>query len=223
MYRKSFLIRLTRPFSEVQGIPREEARIAVTLDDKDAIGHAVLAHMMMWGSEWEAAIAEARIGMALNPNNAFVISMLGCVLGFGGYRDEALDRLQQAMRASPHDPLTWLWTMWTGAVQFFARRSEAALETYRRLNRLRPEHGPTQGYIAATLASLGRLDEARAVLARARPGGPAVSRKAALAAAGGLCDPRRSPALGSRRDGMTTTRRAPCSTAPVTRVRSRMR
>ena len=36
--------------------------------------------------------------------------MLGCVLGFGGYHDEALDRLRQAMRASPHDPLTWLWT-----------------------------------------------------------------------------------------------------------------
>ena len=102
-----------RPFSEVQGIPREEARIAVSLDDKDAMAHAVLAHMMMWGSEWEAAIAEARTALALNPNSAFVISMLGCVLGFGGYHDEALDRLQQAMRASPHDPLTWLWTMWT--------------------------------------------------------------------------------------------------------------
>jgi adenylate cyclase len=84
MYRKSFLIRLTRPFSEVQGIPREEARIAVTLDDKDAIGHAVLAHMMMWGSEWEAAIAEARIGMALNPNNAFVIACLAVCLALAG-------------------------------------------------------------------------------------------------------------------------------------------
>jgi adenylate cyclase len=28
--------------------------------------------------------------------------MLGCVLGFGGYREEALDRLRQAMRASPY-------------------------------------------------------------------------------------------------------------------------
>ena len=49
-----------RPFSEVQGTPRDEALIAVSLDDKDAMAHAVLAHMRMWGSEWEAAIAEAR-------------------------------------------------------------------------------------------------------------------------------------------------------------------
>jgi adenylate cyclase len=157
-----------RPFWEVQETPREEARIAVALDDKDAMAHAVLAHMMMWGGEWEAVIAEARIALSLNPNNAFVISMLGCTLGFGGYRDEALERLQQAMRASPHDPLTWLWTMWSGVMQFYARRFEAALETLGRLSRLRPEYGFTQALIAGTLASLGRVDEASSVLTRAR-------------------------------------------------------
>src|SRR5215472_16788590 len=103
-----------RPFGEVQGIPREEALLAVSLDDKDAMAHAILAHIRMWGGEWEAAIAEARTAHALNPNSAFVISLLGCVLGHCGYPEEALERLRQAMRASPHDPLTWLWTMWTG-------------------------------------------------------------------------------------------------------------
>jgi adenylate cyclase len=155
-----------RPFSEVQGVPREEARLAVALDDKDAMAHAVLAHMMMWGSEWEAAIAEARTALALNPNNAFVISMLGCVLGFGGYRDEALDRLEQAMRASPHDPLTWLWILWKGVTQLNSRQFDRALETFGQLARLRPEYGHTQTLIAGCLGYLGRLDEARAVLER---------------------------------------------------------
>jgi adenylate cyclase len=57
----------SRPFSEVQGVPLKEALIAVSLDEKDAAAHAVLAHMRMWGSEWEAAIAEARTAFALNP------------------------------------------------------------------------------------------------------------------------------------------------------------
>jgi adenylate cyclase len=157
-----------RPFSEVQGTARDEARIAVSLDDKDAMAHAVLAHIRMWNGEWEAAISEARTALALNPNSAFVISMLGCVLGFGGYRDEALDRLRQAMRASPHDPLTWLWAMWTGNIQYQSRQFEAALETYNELVRLRPEfRGTIQGSIAGCLAFLGRLDEARDVLERA--------------------------------------------------------
>jgi adenylate cyclase len=156
----------TRSFLEVQGTAREEAHIAVSLDDKDATAHAVLAHIMMWGSEWEAAIAEARTAFALNPNSAFVISMLGCVLGYGGYRDEALDRLAQAMRASPNDPLTWLWTLWRGTTQFFSRDFIAALETIHQFVRLRPGYIQPREYIAASLAYLGRLDEARDALER---------------------------------------------------------
>jgi adenylate cyclase len=157
----------TRPFSEVQGIPLEEARIAVSLDDKDATAHAVLAHMRMWGAEWEAAIAEARTALVLNPNSSFVISMLGCVLGFGGYREEALDRLRQAMRASPNDPLTWLWLFWTGVILFFSRKFDAAVETLHQVVRLRPGATQAQVLIAASLAHLGRLDEARDHLSRA--------------------------------------------------------
>jgi adenylate cyclase len=158
----------TRPLIEVQGTPRKEAHLAASLDDKDAMGHAVLAHMLMWGSEWEAAIAEARTAFALNPNSAFVISMLGCVLGFGGYREEALARLQQAMRASPHDPLTWLWTLWTGMMYFLSHRFDAAMDTYRQVIHLRPSYSQGQVLLAASLAHLGRIDEARKVLKHAR-------------------------------------------------------
>ena len=158
----------TRPFSEVQGAPLTEARIAVSLDDKDAMAHAVLAHMTMWGGEWEAAIAEARTAFALNPNSAFVLSMLGCVLGFGGHREEALNRLQQAMRASPHDPLIWLWTLWTGGIQFNSRKFDAAVESLRQVVRLRPGYNQSKVLIAASLAHLGRIDEARELLEGAR-------------------------------------------------------
>ena len=92
--------------------------------------------------------------------------MLGCVLGFGGYHDEALDRLQQAMRASPHDPLTWLWTMWTGGIQLFSNKFEASLKTYNQLARLRPEWTHAQLLIASSLALLGCLNEARETMER---------------------------------------------------------
>ena len=132
------------------------------------MAHAVLAHMLMWGGEWEPAIAEARTALTLNPNSAFVISMLGCVLGFGGYREEALDRLRQAMRASPRDPLTWLWLQWVGAVQLFARDFDGAAATMREVVRLRPGYIMVYVSLAASLGHLRRLDEALDVLDRAR-------------------------------------------------------
>src|SRR5260370_42671988 len=49
----------TRPFSEVQGPARAEAQLAVSLDDKHAMAHATLAHMMMCNSECEATLPEA--------------------------------------------------------------------------------------------------------------------------------------------------------------------
>jgi adenylate cyclase len=162
----------TRPFSDVQGLPLGEALIAVSLDDKDAMGHAVLAHMRMWGSDWDGAIAEARKAVALNPNGSFAIGMLGCVLGFGGLREEALDRLQQAMRASPHDPLTSLWLLWIGLIQFFARQFAPAVETLRQVGRLRPYYNNYHTALAAALAYQGILDEARGVLSRAPPVDP---------------------------------------------------
>jgi class 3 adenylate cyclase len=80
----------------------------------------------------------------------------------------ALARLQQAMRASPHDPLTWLWTLWTGMMHFLSHRFDAAMDTYRQVIHLRPSY--IQGYVllAASLAHLGRIDEARKVLKHAR-------------------------------------------------------
>ena len=52
-------------------------------------------------------IAETRTALALNPINAFVIGMLGCILGLGGYRDEALDRIPLQGLPCGVRPLRW--------------------------------------------------------------------------------------------------------------------
>ena len=156
-----------QPLSEVQGLPREEAHIAVMLDDRDAMAHAVLAHVLLWGSEWDAAIAEARIAFTLNPNSAFVISMLGDVLCFGGHCEEALERLHQAIRASPQDPLRWLWTNWIGAAHWNMRNFATALDIHQQVIRQRPGFRWLHFMNASALALLGRLDEARVAFDRA--------------------------------------------------------
>jgi class 3 adenylate cyclase len=91
-------------------------------------------------------------------------------LAFEDLGEQALKNItrpvREAMRASPHDPLTWLWTLWSGVIQFNSRNFDAALEMFNQLARLRPEIGHARGMIAGSLAFLGHLNEACEVLER---------------------------------------------------------
>ena len=163
-----FWLYSTRSVADVQEPALKEARLAVSLDDKDAMAHAVLAIMTMADGQWEAALTEARTAFGLNPNSAFVMAILGRELKDNGYYDEAMDQLCRALRASPHDPLAWLWKSFLAHCQFCLRDFAAALETLRQVIQMRPGHTWAHEYLVASLGYLGRLDEAREALARAR-------------------------------------------------------
>jgi adenylate cyclase len=167
-----FWLYSARPLNEIVGQGLEEARIAVSLDDKDALAHAVMSFMWVISGEWESAIAEARTALLLNPNSAWSMGTMGTALGFGGYPKEAVEYLRRTMRASPHDPLTWGWMFWMGTTQYYSRDFAAALETMREVTRLRPEHHAALFYGAYCLAWLGRTDEARQAIDRAQAQSP---------------------------------------------------
>ena len=153
-----------RPFNDLERIEHAEARLAVSLDGKDDMAHAVLATMMCVVGDWEESVLEARMAFALNPNSAFVMSTLGLVLGRAGYHQEGIGWLRQAMRASPHDPLTWQWLNGIGDFQLFSGAFAAALEAYRQVILLRPRFFSPHLFSAAALAYLGRSREARDAL-----------------------------------------------------------
>jgi adenylate cyclase len=151
---------------EVAGTALEEAQIAVSLDDKDAMAHAVLAFMWVISGEWEVAIAEAKTALELNPNSSWSMGMMGLSFGWGGFPREGIEWMRRTMRASPRDPLTWAWKFWMGIYQYLLRDFEAALETLREVIRLRPGFQPAHHNVAACLALLGRMDEARDAVRR---------------------------------------------------------
>jgi adenylate cyclase len=163
-----FWLYSTVAFTDVDETILAEAWLAVSLDDKDAMAHTVLATRMNFLGEWETAVAEARVALALNPNNAVAMGTLGRALCGSGYYDEAIEQVRRALRTSPHDPLTWLWIAFLGHAQFCSRDFATALDTLRQVIRMRPGHTFALEYVAATLAHLGRLDEAREALERVR-------------------------------------------------------
>lgn len=163
-----FWLYSTRSWADVAGSAwLEEARIGVSLDDKDSMAHAILSFAQHWG-EWEAAIAEAKAAFNLNPNSVWSMMAMGVALGWGGYPREGIQYLHCAMRASPHDPMTRFWTFWAGIFQYHMRDYAASIVSMREVIRVRSLLDPyALRWIAQALAQLDRLSDAKAELERA--------------------------------------------------------
>jgi len=152
----------------IAGLAVAEARIGVSLDGKDSMAHAILCYVQQLCGEWEPAIAEGRTAINLNPNSVWSMMALGVALGFGGYPREGVDHLRQAMRASPHDPMTRFWTFWIGVFQYHLRDYEATVVSMREVIRLGSAlDGYAARWTAQALGQLGRVAEAKAELERA--------------------------------------------------------
>jgi len=74
------------------------------LDDKDAVGRAVLGMAHHARREHEEALMELQIALDLNPSSAFAHGWLGVSLLVGfGKAEEAIIHLDLAFRLSPCD------------------------------------------------------------------------------------------------------------------------
>lgn len=152
----------TPTWTEVARSGLREARTAVLLDEKDSMAHAALSFMQQRCGDWETAIAEGRAAVSLNPNSAWSMVALGHALGWGGHQKEGIEYLRRAMRASPHDPLTWLCTFWIGIFWYFSRDYAASIDAMREVIQVRP--GFAHRWRAAAFAQLGRTGEAKEAL-----------------------------------------------------------
>jgi adenylate cyclase len=152
----------TPSWTEVAKSGLDEARTAVLLDERDSMAHAVLSFMQERCGDWESAIAEGRAAVSLNPNSVWSMVAIGHALGWGGYQKEGIEYLRRAMRASPHDPLNWLCTFWSGIFWYFSREYASSVETMNNVVHVRP--GFAQRWRAAALAQLGRTAEAKEAL-----------------------------------------------------------
>jgi hypothetical protein len=74
----------SRPNAELLEAMLKEARIAVALDDKDAISHLALGTALIMNGSFEAGLVEARAALALNANNAQLMATYGAALAHAG-------------------------------------------------------------------------------------------------------------------------------------------
>jgi TolB-like protein len=104
--------------------------------------------------------------LSLNPNSAQAHALRGWTLATAGRSDEAMASLLHALQLSPLDPEAFFTMAGMGCAYMMTGRFEEALDWTRRALRERPTFGPALRFHAICLAELGRIEEARATVAR---------------------------------------------------------
>jgi TolB-like protein/cytochrome c-type biogenesis protein CcmH/NrfG len=143
---------------------RDHIARAVALDDCDAWAQIALGYLCMMERRTEESLAAFRRAVNLNPSSAAAHGYLSHGLAFSGHDREAIAHSEEAMRLSPLDPEMAMFLGATAVAHYLAGRFPEALQYSSELLRLRPGFHGAQRLRCASLAQLGRLDEARDVL-----------------------------------------------------------
>ncbi|MFO0993070.1 MAG: adenylate/guanylate cyclase domain-containing protein [Hyphomicrobiales bacterium] len=139
------------------------ANAAIAADDDEAWGHWAMAGCYLFQGQQKRALVEFERALALNPNDADVITDIAYCLSYSGRTDEALEFAHKAMRLNPHYPEWYL--MQLGPIYFNARQYTKAVET---LNRIRTmDTASIQLHLAASQAAMGHQEPARRAVERA--------------------------------------------------------
>jgi adenylate cyclase len=132
------------------------AEKAVALDPIDATNHALLAYLLAYERRWEESDSAFEKALQLDPNNAEAWARLSDITALCGRPLDAIEQIGKALRLNPY-PDCWYYLL-LGQAQYAARRYDDAETTLRREETYRTM---SRRFLAATLAQLGKLDEAR--------------------------------------------------------------
>jgi adenylate cyclase len=141
----------------------EHALQAVRLDARDAWVLSVAGYMLSLQKQHDEALDLFEKALQLNPSCAAAWARSAATLFYTGRPEEALERLDRAMRLSPFDQhMFWHLTICGGA-SFVARRYDESAGWLGKALRLSPGFNGARRLQIAALARTGELAEARAL------------------------------------------------------------
>ncbi|MBY3380690.1 adenylate/guanylate cyclase domain-containing protein [Rhizobium laguerreae] len=132
------------------------AQKAVDLDPNDAGCRYVLGTILAYERRWEESEVAFAKALELDPNHADTWAAMSDMSVLDGRVADGLAQIEKALRLNPH-PTCW-YLCHLGQAQYAARDYEAAAATLRREDTYRTN---SRKFLAATLAQLGHLEEAR--------------------------------------------------------------
>jgi adenylate cyclase len=128
----------------------------------DALAHEIMGGILTQTRRADQGIAEFERALALDRNLAAAYGLIGLAKMFVGHPEEAGADENEALRLSPRDSFAWLWLHFAGAAKLNLRAEEEAVALFRRSIENNRTNPLTHFFLAATLANLGKSEEARA-------------------------------------------------------------
>jgi adenylate cyclase len=138
------------------------ARRALELESSLPLANRVLGNLHLRAREHFNAVMWTERAVALNRGEAESFAWLANVLSYVGRSGEALERLADAIRLDPLYPP--LWDFYLGRALLHLARYEEAVDRLTISERRGLALSHWRRYMAAALAQLGRLSEARTAL-----------------------------------------------------------
>ena len=135
---------------------------ALSIAPEKAPGHVCLGIVRIYTNRVAQGIAELERALAIDRNLAEAHGYIGIAKCFLGRAEETEAHVHNALRLSPRDTFAYLWRTYLGVARVFLGKDEEAVSQLRHAIEISRNFHPAHFYLAAALAALGRLDEARA-------------------------------------------------------------
>lgn len=139
---------------------------AVELDARDSLILSVRGHILSFQHRrYTEALELFEQGLSLNPNCAASWARSGTTLAYVGQCEEAINRVKNAMRLSPFDPLSFTFCTTMGTAHIVAGRYDEAVDWLRKARRMNPRYFAALRLLIPAAALVGDLEQARAAAA----------------------------------------------------------
>jgi TolB-like protein/class 3 adenylate cyclase/Flp pilus assembly protein TadD len=135
---------------------------ALSLAPDDAVAHLVLASVYMFTNRAAQGISECEAAIALNRNSADAHSAIGFAKYYLGRAAETEGHVLKALHLSPRDMNAHVWMYCVGRVKTQLGADAEAVDWLRRSIEANRNFPPAHLMLAAALALIGAVDDARA-------------------------------------------------------------
>jgi TolB-like protein/class 3 adenylate cyclase/Tfp pilus assembly protein PilF len=138
----------------------EMAQKAISLDQKTAFPHGVLAQFYHLKKDWDKAVSEAEIGVALEPNSSYQYGFLGNALIYSSRYEEAVLAYEKSIRLDPFPSMNTL-IGYANCLRMIGRYEES-VATFKKLIQWRPDNLLGHIGLTGTYSMMGRDADAQA-------------------------------------------------------------